>query len=284
MSGGVGEGLPRRRGDPSLEPMVRFDGVSKWFEGQGNAWTPALDGVDFNAAQDCFVSIVGPSGCGKSTLLNLCAGLCFPDQGRVLFRGVPITSVNTHVGYVTQDSNLLPWQTVLENVALPMEIRGVPRKERLDRARSWIELVGLRGFEAHYPHQLSGGMQKRCSLARTLVYDPEVVLMDEPFGPLDAMTRLVLQAELLRLWERRHKTIIFVTHDLAEAVSLSDEVVALTRRPGRIKAVVRVPLERPRDVFHIAEAKGFPEVVGSLWNLFRTELGDAASPLFAEGT
>ena len=276
MSGAAwGKSSPQRRGDPSLEPMVRFDRVSKWFEGQGNLWMPALDAIDFSARQDCFVSIVGPSGCGKSTLLNLCAGLCLPDKGRVLFRGVPVSGVNTHVGYVTQDSNLLPWQTVLENVVLPLEIRGVPRKARLERARDWIDLVGLRGFEGYYPHQLSGGMQKRCALARTLVYDPDVILMDEPFGPLDAMTRLVLQAELLRLWERQHKTIIFVTHDLTEAVSLSDEVVALSRRPGRVKGVMRVPLERPRDVFRIAEAKGFPEVVGSLWSLFRTELGDA---------
>lgn len=261
--------------DKATAVAVYFERISRFFVNPvKHVQVRALDDVNFGVADNAFTSIVGPSGCGKSTLLNLLAGLSFPQQGRVLFRGEPVTQVNTRVGYVTQDSNLLPWLTVAENVELPLEIRGVGRRERQERAREWIQRVGLGGFEDHYPHQLSGGMQKRCAIARTLVYDPEIILMDEPFGPLDAITRMVLQAELLRLWETRHKTILFVTHDLTEAIALSDQVVVMTRRPGRVKAIMDVPLERPRDVFHIQESAGFAAIHGQLWEVFHAEIED----------
>lgn len=261
--------------------VVYFEHVSRHFITVKQGRVRALQDVDFGVSEGEFTSIVGPSGCGKSTLLNLLAGLSFPQEGRVLFRGQPVNAVNTAVGYVTQDSNLLPWFTVLENVVLPLEIQGMGRSERIDRAKDWIERVGLRGFENHYPHQLSGGMQKRCSIARTLVYDPDVILMDEPYGPLDAITRMVLQAQLLQLLETQRKTILFVTHDLTEAISLSDHVVVMTRRPGQIKAIIDVPLERPRDVFHITESSGFAEVHSRLWDVFHSEIEE---PVNQEGS
>jgi ABC-type nitrate/sulfonate/bicarbonate transport system ATPase subunit len=251
---------------------VHFQNVSKAFRGVGQEPVLALQDVDLEVQENEFLAIVGLSGCGKSTLLNLCAGLLFPDHGQVLFRGQPVTRVNPRVGYLTQDANLMPWLTLSGNVTLPLEIKRLPAAERERQAHEWIELMGLGGFERHYPHQLSGGMQKRAAIARTLAYDPEVLLMDEPFGPLDAITRLTLQDELLRLWSSRRKTIVFVTHDLTEAISLADRVVIMTSRPGRIRAVLPVGLERPRDVFHIAEAPGFAEVHRELWDVFSSEL------------
>ena len=261
---------------PSTNQVVWFAGITKAFVARRRQAVHALQNVDFEVEQDEFVAIVGPSGCGKSTLLNLCAGLSFPERGHVVFRGTPVASVNTRVGYITQDSDLLPWLSVIENVALPLEVNGIGKRDREQKAAAWIDRVGLKGFEQHYPRQLSGGMQKRCAIARTLVYDPDVILMDEPFGPLDAITRLVLQDELLRLWASRRKTIIFVTHDLTEAISLADRVVVMTRRPGRVKAIVPVPLPRPRDVFNIQETQGFAEVHARLWGVFASEVHGGA--------
>ncbi|HEX6512978.1 MAG TPA: ABC transporter ATP-binding protein [Chloroflexota bacterium] len=253
-------------------PAVHFEHIWKSFQSRNQPAVEALRDVDLEVGENEFLAIVGLSGCGKSTLLNLCAGLLFPDRGRVVFRGEPVLRVNPRAGYLTQDANLLPWLTLRENVALPLEIKGLPAPDRGRQAGEWIELMGLDGFEGHYPHQLSGGMQKRAAIARTLAYDPDVLLMDEPFGPLDAITRLTLQDELLELWGRRKKTIVFVTHDLTEAISLADRVVIMTGRPGQIKAILPVPLARPRDVFHIAETSGFAELHRELWDVFSTEL------------
>lgn len=198
------------------------------------------------------------------------------DAGRVEFRGQNVASINTQVGYITQDSNLLPWCTVLENVQLPLEIRRIGRsaEERKSRAMSWIRQVGLAGFEEHYPHQLSGGMQKRVSIARTLVYDPEVILMDEPFGPLDAITKMQLQNLLLKLWEDRRKTIVFVTHDLTEAILLGDRVVVMTRRPGTVKTVLPVTIPRPRDAFSLSETREYAAIHRQFWDLMRSEVAE----------
>ncbi len=261
----------------AADGVVRFDGITKAFVPRKQRPVHALQNVAFDVQQDEFVAIVGPSGCGKSTLLNLCAGLSFPERGQVVFRGTPVTQINTRVGYITQDSDLLPWLTVLENVALPLEVKRRPPGERDAVARAWIARVGLAGFEQHYPRQLSGGMQKRCAIARTLVQDPDVILMDEPFGPLDAITRLVLQDELLRLWAARKKTIVFVTHDLTEAISLADRVVVMTRRPGRVKAILPVEIPRPRDVFHVAETPAFAEIHARLWDVFAAEIETGTS-------
>jgi len=252
---------------------VGFYGVKKAFTKEKNV-VPALENVTLEAEENQLTCIVGPSGCGKSTLLNLVAGLSPADAGRVEFRGRPVTSVNTEVGYITQDSNLLPWFTVLENIQLPLDIRnrGQSPAAREALARSWIAQVGLEGFEHHYPHQLSGGMQKRVSIARTLVYDPEVILMDEPFGPLDAITKMVLQNLLLKLWQERQKTILFVTHDLTEAITLGDCVVVMTKRPGGVKTVLPVGIARPRDAFSLSETPEYAAIHRQFWDLMRSEV------------
>ncbi len=259
-----------RNGHAGATP-ISFDDIQKVFFTKGQA-VVALDSVTFDVRPNEFTTVVGPSGCGKSTLLKLCAGLTRPTAGRVLYKGREVSAINTDVGFITQDSNLFPWLTLGENVEMPLEIHGVPQGERRDLVRDYIELAGLTGFEKHYPYQLSGGMQKRGAIVRTMIYDPDIILMDEPFGPLDAQTRLVLQHELLRIWSTKRKTILFITHDLTEAVTLSDRVVVLSKRPSTVKAVVEVPLSRPRDVFRIHQEEGFGPIYDRLWDLFRDEI------------
>lgn len=205
-------------------------------------------------------------------MLNLSAGLLDPSQGEVKYRGRTVTGINTEVGYVAQRDNLLPWRKLLGNVELGMEIRGVPREERRERALQYIERVGLSGFEQHYPHELSGGMRQRVNIIRTLAYDPAVVLMDEPFGPLDALTRGILQDLLLSLWREARKTILFVTHDLTEAIALSDRVAVLTGRPGRVRQIISVEIPRPRDVFNIHASAAFREVHAEAWSMILSEI------------
>jgi NitT/TauT family transport system ATP-binding protein len=259
----------------SREIAVGFYGVTKNFA-KGDDLLTVLEKVTLETPENEFTCIVGPSGCGKSTLLNLAAGLSPVDAGRVEFRGNAVASVNRDVGYITQDSNLLPWCTVLQNIELPLEIRKVGKNaaERRARAMDWIAQVGLEGFENHYPHQLSGGMQKRVSIARTLVYDPDVILMDEPFGPLDAITKMTLQNLLLKLWEERRKTFVFVTHDLTEAILLGDRVVIMTRRPGAVKAVLPVRMPRPRDAFSLSETPEYAAMHRQFWELMRSEVDE----------
>jgi NitT/TauT family transport system ATP-binding protein len=253
-------------------PAIRFDAVEQRFAPRGRAEVVALHDISFDITDSEFCSIVGPSGCGKSTLLNMAAGLLQPTSGEVHATGRRIESVNTEVGYVTQDSNLLPWLTVEKNIELPLTIRGFTKSERGRLVRDWVTLVGLEGFENSYPHQLSGGMQKRCSIARTLVYDPDVVLLDEPFGAVDAITRTVLQDVLLDLWSSKRKSVLFVTHDLNEAITLSDKVVVMTKRPGTVKAVVPIDLPRPRNVYEISEDPRFAALHRQLWSLFKSEI------------
>ena len=250
--------------------MVTYEGVSKTFF-KGAQRVSALEDVSFEVQQGELLAIVGPSGCGKSTLLNLTAGLMQPVKGRVLYSGQPVTDVNTRVGYMTQKDNLLPWRSVEANVGLPLELRTdahvAPRapRDRRDRIKYYIDLVGLTGFERHYPSELSGGMRKRVALARSLIYDPETLLMDEPFGALDAQLRLVLHNELLRLWENSGKTLVFVTHDLTEAISLADRVMVMSTRPGRVKTIQTIDLPRPRDVFHVRFEPEFGRLFEELW-------------------
>jgi NitT/TauT family transport system ATP-binding protein len=258
----------------SAEDAVCFRDVYKAFIARERSKTPmlALEDVGFSAAPGEFVSLVGPSGCGKSTCLNLVAGLDQPSSGVVEHHGRAVRGVNTQIGYITQDDNLLPWRSLLANVELGLEFKKVPREERRRRAQEFIEVVGLAGFENHYPHELSGGMRKRGGIIRTLVYESDVVLMDEPFGPLDAQTRVILQAELLKLWERNRPTVLFVTHDLVEAIALSDRILVFTSSPGTIKRDYRVELPRPRDPFHIHETPGFAELYDALWTDIRSEI------------
>lgn len=238
----------------------------------------ALEDIDLEVGEGEFVSIVGPSGCGKSTILNLVAGLLAPTDGEVRMRGRAVRGLNRSVGYVTQDDNLLPWRTTLANVGMPMEFRGVPAAERRARAERLMAQVGLGGFEQHYPHELSGGMRKRASIARTLAYDPDALLMDEPFGPLDAQTRVLLQDHLMRIWEGSGRTVVFVTHDLVEAVALSDRVIIMTRAPGRLKRQVEINIPRPRDVFHIHAHPRFTTLYDAIWRELREELDREEQP------
>lgn len=251
--------------------VIEFDRVGKTYPAR-QAPVVALQDVTLAIRENEFATIIGPSGCGKSTLLRMVAGLIYPTTGTTLCDGKVVRSLNTGVGFVTQDSNLFPWMTLRENVEFPLEARGVAPEERRRRSAELIELVGLSGFEDRYPFELSGGMQKRASLIRTIIYEPSVVLMDEPYGPLDAQTRLVLQHELLKIWSRSRMTIVFVTHDLVEAIALSDRVLVMTRRPGTIKAVVDVTLARPRNVFEIHQQEGFDEAYHRVWSLMRSEL------------
>jgi NitT/TauT family transport system ATP-binding protein len=267
--------------DPGPEPapgdvVCRFERAAKVFTAaDGSGRRPALLAVrevSLDVLRGEFVTLLGPSGCGKSTLLNMLAGLAGPTAGRVLFHGRPVTAPNTSVGYVTQDDHLLPWRTLVENVELPLEFRAVPSRPRRERALECIALVGLGGFEASYPHELSGGMRKRAAVARALAANPDTLLMDEPFGSLDAQTRLVLQRELLRLWEGSGRTVLFVTHDLLEAIALSDRVVVLTRRPARVKVVHPVPLPRPRDLLDVLASRTGRELHQALWTALSVEI------------
>ena len=232
----------------------------------------ALDQVSFEAEGHEFVGIVGPSGCGKTTLLKLIAGLITPSSGTVQ---VTRDDQNGHAGplasFVFQDHGLFPWMTVLDNVAFGLEMQGVGKAERRDRSRAFIERVGLRSFAASYPHQLSVGMRQRVGIVRAFVMDPPLLLMDEPFGALDSQTRRVLQGELLRLWREQRGIVVFVTHDIDEAVRLSDRILVLTGRPGRIREEIPIPLERPRDLSRL-EPREISEIKWHIWNLLESEV------------
>lgn len=254
-----------------MDALIEFDHVAKRFY-KNNKPVQALADVHLKIKAGEFICVLGPSGCGKSTLLNMTAGLMRPSGGQVRYRGQPVNGVNTRVGYVTQRDNLLPWRTVRQNVAVPLEIRGVKRSERERLIAEIIQKVGLAGFEDHFPGELSGGMRKRVTLARTLIYNPETLLMDEPFGALDAQLKLIMQEELLRLWEASGSTIIFVTHDLSEAVTLADRVVVLSARPGRIKLIQEIDLPRPRDVFTVHSSQRFGELFQLIWQAMREEI------------
>jgi NitT/TauT family transport system ATP-binding protein len=208
----------------------------------------ALADVSFEVAPQEFVCLVGPSGCGKSTLLRLMAGLLRPTRGQVRLDSLRLDGPHRQIGIVFQKANLMPWRSVVDNVVLPLELAGIPREQRLQRAEALIELVGLAGFEGARPRNLSGGMEQRVAIARALVHDPEILLLDEPFGALDAMTRERMGAELLRIWEASRKTVVMVTHSIQEAVFLADRVIVLSPRPGRVRAAFDIPLPRPRDV------------------------------------
>jgi NitT/TauT family transport system ATP-binding protein len=253
------------------QPAIRFADIRLAFVGEDKD-VVALDQVTFDVAPGKITTVVGPSGCGKTTLLRLASGLVSPSGGAVFCNGTKVSGLNTNVGFVTQDSNLFPWLTALGNVEFPLTIRGVPAAERREKALHWLHLVGLEGFENYYPTQLSGGMQKRVSIVRTLIYEPSVVLLDEPFGALDAQTRMGLHHELLDLWREKKSTMLFITHDLVEAITLSDQIVVMTRRPGQVKEIYDVPLARPRNVFEIYLEPGFDAAYATLWKHFKSEI------------
>ncbi len=217
-----------------------------------------------------FVSIVGPSGCGKSTLMEIVGGLVEPSSGEITIAGNPVNGTDPAIGIVFQQESAFPWRTVQENVEFGLEMSGVGKDERRQRASAMIELVGLKGFESHYPAELSGGMRQRVAIARTLVLEPKLILMDEPFGALDEQTRLILGEELLRIREATSATVLFITHSFDEALLLSDRIVVMTARPGRVKKIVENPLPRPRDSTIVSDPE-FGRLSGELWESLREE-------------
>ncbi len=231
----------------------------------------ALKDVSLTVEQQEFVVILGPSGCGKTTMLSVLADLLTPAGGEVKLHRTADGGRKKHIGYVFQQAALLPWFSVMRNITLGLEAIGTPKGEAERIAQQHIDMLNLTGFERVYPHQLSGGMQQRVGLARALAIDPEVLLMDEPFGALDAQTRSLLQEELLRIWERDRKTVVFVTHSIDEAVLLADRVVVLTARPGVVKAIVDIDVPRPRSIRSVEAAARFAELETELWNLVRDE-------------
>ncbi len=228
--------------------MIELRDVAKAYRSRHGEIVQALTDVSLDVRDKEFVSLVGPSGCGKSTLLKLVAGLVPATRGEIIIQGRPVREPFADVGFVFQSAVLLPWRTVLDNILFSIEMLGLPRESYRARAQALIELAGLAGFERKYPWELSGGMQQRAALCRALVHDPALLLMDEPFGALDAMTREEMGLELLGMWEERPKTILFVTHSIPEAILLADRVVVLSPRPGRIARVLEVALPRPRRV------------------------------------
>ena len=228
--------------------------------------------VNFTAEAGEFVSLIGPSGCGKTTMLRIVHGLETPTRGEIICNSVKVEKPDHRRGLVFQHFNLFPWRTVLDNIGYGLEVRGDDKKSRIDRARVMIELVGLEGFGNHYPHELSGGMQQRVGIARALALDPEVLLMDEPFGALDAITRERLQRDISSILERQPKTTLFVTHNMDEAIYFSDRILVFGTRPGRIIEEVKVPLARPRQADTIRASREFTEIREHLWILLSKEM------------
>jgi len=242
--------------------------ISKFF-GEGVKATRVLDDISFETGEGEFLCILGPSGCGKSTLLRIIAGLLEPSRGDVIYSGnntdKPLNSM------VFQEHGVFPWMNVIDNVAFGLEMRGVPRKERYERSLDFLKRVGLAQYATRNPHELSVGMRQRIAIARAFVNNPEVLLMDEPFGSLDAQTRLILQDELLKIWNEHKKTVIFVTHDIDEAILLGDRVLVMTSVPGRIREVMTVGIDRPRDL-QIESTQKFLEMRMKIWNIIRSEV------------
>jgi ABC-type nitrate/sulfonate/bicarbonate transport system ATPase subunit len=244
--------------------MLKLSNIGKRFFARDRV-IRAVEGISLDVASGELVTMVGPSGCGKSTILNILSGLLSPSEGTVAIDGIEVRSVTREVGYVTQQHNLMPWRTLMDNVSFPLQVAGVAKSERYDRAIELIEMVGLGGFEKAYPHELSGGMRQRANIIRTLIYSPKVMLMDEPFGPLDAQTRVILQDQLLDIWSRTGVTIVFITHDLQEAIGLGDRVVLLSARPGKIIRIDKVDMARPRDVFRMHDNSEFRALYDAIW-------------------
>jgi NitT/TauT family transport system ATP-binding protein len=225
---------------------LRAEGITHMYKGEGGREIKALEDVTLDIYENEFVTIIGPSGCGKTTFLNILAGFIKPAQGKVFCEGKEVTGPAPDRGFVFQEDAVFPWMSVRDNIEFGLIARGIPKEERRRISNKFIKLVGLTGFENAWPKELSGGMLKRVDIARTYAVDPTIMLMDEPFGPLDAQTRSIMQEELARIWFEARKTVIFVTHDVDEAIFLADRIVIFTPRPGRIKSILEVDLPRPR--------------------------------------
>ena len=266
-------GSPAKTNAARAATLIQLEGVSKTFRTTSGGTIDALDRIDLTIGASEFISIVGPSGCGKTTLLRIIAGLEGGHGGTFRLAGEAVAGPSRDIGIVFQDATLLPWRTVLNNVLLPAQVLRMDAKVAMTTAHRLIDLVGLRGFEDKYPHELSGGMRQRVSIARALVHDPAVLLMDEPFGALDALTREAMGLELLKIWDAARKTVFLITHSISEAVFLSDRVVVLSPRPGRILAEIAVDLPRPRNLDMLSD-----EAFGAYTRRIRRVLDSSAAP------
>ena len=250
---------------------VSVRNLSKTYQGRNRSEITVFDEINLDINPEEFICIVGPSGCGKTTFIKIIDGLVPATSGSVYVNGREVSEPDYDRAFVFQADSLYPWRTVLDNIAFGLEIKGIERKERYPRAQELIKMVGLSGFESHYPHELSGGMRQRVNLARALAVDPEIILMDEPFASLDAQTREVMQQELLKVWSSSRKTALFITHQIDEAVYLADRVIVFSARPSTVKADIRVDIPRPRPL-SVKRSPKFLEYVGEIWNLIESDV------------
>jgi NitT/TauT family transport system ATP-binding protein len=258
--------------EAAATPAIEFKDVSLRFISQDGNATVALRNFSMAVARGEFVAVVGPTGCGKSTTLNMITGLLKPTVGEVRVMGQPVTGIDPRIGFVFQADAVFPWRSVEDNVAAGPMFRGKPKKEALELAQDWIHRVGLSKFGKHYPHQLSGGMRKRVALAQTFINNPEILLMDEPFSALDMQTRTLMQDELLQLWGGTGGSVVFITHDLEEAIALADRVFVLSARPGTLKRVYEIDMPRPRVMSEVRYDPRFVELSKHIWDDLREEV------------
>lgn len=252
-----------------MERIIQVQQLNKTYTTEQGKKVLALEDINLDISTNDFICLVGPSGCGKSTLLKILAGLDCPSSGSAFFQRVAISKPTKEIGMVFQEYSLLPWRTVIDNISLGLEFNKQPKQERLEEAIRFMQLVGLEEFAKAYPYELSGGMQQRVAIARALANNPKVLLMDEPFGALDAYTRILLQKELLRIWEKNRKTIVFVTHSVDEAIYLADFIVVMSSQPGRIKKVIKVEMPRPRDRAN----SRYGQMASEILNMLEVEVG-----------
>jgi sulfonate transport system ATP-binding protein len=265
--------VPGPVSSPPREAAIALDRVTKRFPSAAGATYTAVEDVSLAVPEGRFVALVGPSGCGKSTILNLAAGLLSPSEGAVVVHGEPLAGLNPKATYLFQQDGLLPWKTVLDNVALGLVFRGWNRRAARDLAGQWLERVGLGPFAAHFPHQLSGGMRKRVAIAQSWIVDPDILLMDEPFSALDVQTRQIMENELLALWTDSRRTVLFVTHNLDEAIGLADEVMLLSAGPrSRVVGTYAIDLPRPRDLMEVRTEPHFVDLYRAIWAELREEV------------
>lgn len=257
-------------GESGSKLIVR--NLEKAFHRQrGEEVVQVFDGISLEVRPSEFICLVGPSGCGKTTILRILNGLIPYDSGEIFLDGKSVIKPGDDKGFVFQDASLLPWRTVTDNIILGLEIQGVDKRKARERAQEYIALVGLKGFENHYPYELSGGMQQRVNLARALIVDPEILLMDEPFASLDAQTREIMQAELLKMWLKTKKTVIFVTHQIDEAIYLADRVVVFSARPTKVREIVKIGIPRPRPL-RVKRTKEFLDYADHIWGIIQEEV------------